>query len=60
MPDPFPGLDSVPDSWLCADCGYDTAPGLPAKAQVRARCEAVGYERSSSSIQNCCGARVRF
>jgi hypothetical protein len=50
MVDQFPGLDDVPESWLCADCGYDTAPGLPAKAQVRARCEAVGYERAADEV----------
>ena len=50
LPDPFPGLDSVPESWLCADCGYDTAPYLPAKAQVRAWCKAVGYERAADEV----------
>jgi hypothetical protein len=49
-PDPFPGLDGVPESWLCADCGYDTAPGWLTQAQVRARCEAVGYERAADEV----------
>jgi hypothetical protein len=25
---------AIPDSWLCVDCGFDTAPGLPNKAEV--------------------------
>jgi hypothetical protein len=27
----------VPDSWLCVDCGYNTAPGCPNRAEMEER-----------------------
>ena len=26
----------IPDSWLCVDCGFNTAPGLSTRAEVEA------------------------
>jgi hypothetical protein len=28
-------LDKMPQSWLCIDCGANTAPGAPTRAEVR-------------------------
>lgn len=32
----------VPESWLCVDCGFDTAPGCPNRAEVETAFAAVG------------------
>jgi hypothetical protein len=34
--------DNVTESWLCVDCGVDTAPGIPNGATIRAQVALTG------------------
>jgi hypothetical protein len=44
---------SIPESWLCVDCGVNTAPGMPNRADVKsafAAAEARGEEASFDTL----------
>jgi hypothetical protein len=34
------GLGATPDSWLCVDCGFNTAPGMLNRSELQAAMEA--------------------
>ena len=40
--------DSVTESWLCVDCGINTAPGIPDGPTTRREIEAKGESRATS------------
>jgi hypothetical protein len=35
------------DSWICVDCGFDTAPGIPSKERTRLEVAAFGSIKST-------------
>jgi hypothetical protein len=47
-PNGFKGI--TPESWLCIDCGFDTAPGYPNRAQMEEDFRQHG--RSDCSLNN--------
>jgi hypothetical protein len=42
----------TPDSWLCVDCGFDTAPGLLDRAEMEQAMQASGEEGVSQTIDH--------
>jgi hypothetical protein len=50
-PDKDSAKGTIPESWLCVDCGIDTAPGMPKRKEV----ERDFFVKGSSS---CCYSEV--
>jgi len=43
----------IPESWLCVDCGFNTAPGLKNRAEMEAAIAAMGILwKAGGSVQN--------